>query len=267
MGVSSHDPPSLRASTASAAIQGRPQVAENNNHRDNILVMPGLVPGMHDLCLSSARRPLKWLVRLWRYAHKRTMILCAGKGGFVTDIQQVLTELKGSTDRAIAIVCAATLDEALQDLLSDSLKKAEPGKDDTLRGTTKAFLLGIDGPIGAFGVRAKLAYMLNLIDDETLEDLQKIATIRNKFAHHSDCNEFESSRVINTLRSMHAFKRMKLMVEGSKKDRERLQQDDGLERVAASIHGRLGAVVEIDFKSPKTVFLAAVLTLHEVLRP
>jgi hypothetical protein len=65
--------------------------------------------------------------------------------------------------------------------------------DDSLRSCLEAYLardsriakglLGPDQPLGSFGVKIKVAYLLGLIDDEMRADADVIRSVRNDFAH------------------------------------------------------------------------------------
>jgi len=77
------------------------------------------------------------------------------------------------SDVALVVVAAAFLDATLAALLAAFM----------IRGNTTTGLLTPDGPIGAFHVRARLAYALALISKSDCQDLCKVAEIRNQFAH------------------------------------------------------------------------------------
>ena len=82
--------------------------------------------------------------------------------------------LHTESDRAVVLITAAYLDDALAGLIRSALID-EPALVDEL--------LGVDRPLGTFSARIKLAYCLGLISRATLRDLELIRRIRNDFAH------------------------------------------------------------------------------------
>lgn len=96
--------------------------------------------------------------------------------GHAVDVwmNQFWTEIAGSTDRALAILSGAMLDEVLgillsalaidEDLLSDRLLKP-------------------DRPLGSFGPRIDACYLFGLISEREWKALRQVKNIRNAFAH------------------------------------------------------------------------------------
>lgn len=90
------------------------------------------------------------------------------------------------SDRSLAIIGAALLDEQLAELLASFFVENDKN--------TKS-LLSPNGPIGAFGVRVGLSYALGLIDTPTYRDLRLIQKIRNRFAHVSTDIDFTDNKI------------------------------------------------------------------------
>jgi DNA-binding MltR family transcriptional regulator len=82
-------------------------------------------------------------------------------------------EFQGESDRIVAIVGGAYLDELLTSLLRSVFIREEDAE----------VLLSEIGPLGSNGSRCKLAYCLGLIRKHQRDDLAIVAKIRNKFAH------------------------------------------------------------------------------------
>ncbi|HTU24788.1 MAG TPA: hypothetical protein VMF30_05295 [Pirellulales bacterium] len=81
-------------------------------------------------------------------------------------------------DRAIAVLGAALLDEALTNALKQSWRN-----DGAKRTANALDTLLRDGGALSFRVKIDLAYLTGLIGPETHADLTIIKNIRNKFAH------------------------------------------------------------------------------------
>jgi hypothetical protein len=90
------------------------------------------------------------------------------------------------SDRSLVIIGAALIDEEIEELLGSFFIED--------RETSEA-LLSPTGPLGAFGVRNKLAYALGLIDTPTYKDIKLIQKIRNQFAHISADIDFSDSKI------------------------------------------------------------------------
>jgi hypothetical protein len=77
------------------------------------------------------------------------------------------------SDRGCALVAGALLDERLAALLMAVFR--EPA--------TASTLLEINGPLGSFATRTKLAHCLGLVSPDEFHDLGLVCKIRNEAAH------------------------------------------------------------------------------------
>jgi len=95
------------------------------------------------------------------------------------------------------MMAAAWLDDSLEFYLRRVLSRDQKVADQ---------LFGFDRPLGSFGARIKLAYLLGMISDEVRRDLDTIRTIRNDLAHvrypiSTNCREFrERCRTLSVYR-------------------------------------------------------------------
>ncbi len=96
-------------------------------------------------------------------------------------------ELDQESDRSVAIVAAALIDEALASLIERKLIPAE--KNDF------CIFSQINSPIGTFSSRINACYQLGLISLEMHKDLHFIRKIRNKFAHEPFDLTFENDAI------------------------------------------------------------------------
>ncbi len=97
-----------------------------------------------------------------------------------------LNEVFGASDRSAAIVGAAYLEDKLTDCIGSRLV------DDK---ATCEKLFKPNKSIGNLGVKADLGFLLGLYGEETRDDILRIATMRNWFAHWSDHTTFATREV------------------------------------------------------------------------
>lgn len=94
--------------------------------------------------------------------------------------------LQGESDRAVSLITAAFLDDALELLLRKCLIDRAKITDE---------LFGSDRPLGSFSARVKMAYCLGHISRRTFEDLEVIRSIRNDFAHSRESITFATPSI------------------------------------------------------------------------
>jgi len=93
------------------------------------------------------------------------------------DANSFYDELNSSGDRAAAIVAGAVLEDQLRILLSSFCRE------DLSNKYKKKIFEGAAAPFGAASGRTLASYCFDLIDLLTYQNLSKIQSIRNKFAH------------------------------------------------------------------------------------
>lgn len=104
----------------------------------------------------------------------------------------MIEEIVGQSDRAAAIVAFAYLDDSLTEVVQSHLYNYKH-KGENIRKT----LFKGAGPLATFSARRRLAYLLGLFGPKTFADLERIAQIRNEFAHTRLVRTFESQRIRN----------------------------------------------------------------------
>lgn len=104
------------------------------------------------------------------------------------DLKNFWSELDEQTDRGVAVLAAGYLEWRLR----ESIKCCFPIWDDHAE-----HVFGSDRKGGRMGFweNSEVAYSLGLIGPIALKDLQRIGTIRNKFAHNPSVNSFDNARV------------------------------------------------------------------------
>lgn len=97
-----------------------------------------------------------------------------------------LVEIEGASDRIMAIVGAAQVDESVRDLIRSVM----------VDGEDRNKALEPEGLLGSFMARVKMASALGLIGADIRNDLAMIARIRNLFAHRVSGVTFLSPEVV-----------------------------------------------------------------------
>lgn len=104
------------------------------------------------------------------------------------------------SDRPLAITLPALLEELLQELLR---QKMRPDKE------IAAEFFRPSGPLGNYGAKVRMAYMLGIIDTNVYKDLVTIGKIRNRFAHQIDVPKFKDPTIKKWIESMYAYKTLR----------------------------------------------------------
>ena len=103
-------------------------------------------------------------------------------------ITAFLDELKTQTDRGIAVITAAVLDELLQMLLiARFIKLGSQHKE--------ALFDKIGAPLSSFSAKIELAFALGVISNEARLALHLVRDVRNKFAHRIEPLTFDHPEV------------------------------------------------------------------------
>jgi Mannitol repressor len=92
------------------------------------------------------------------------------------------------SDRGVALIGAAYLDDILLKLLQAHLIEAASSKE------FKEFFSGL-GLLSGFSSRIKAAYLLGLIGEKVYRDLEYVRKIRNQFAHNPWDLSFDDQQI------------------------------------------------------------------------
>jgi hypothetical protein len=111
----------------------------------------------------------------------------------------IIAEIMGERDRAAAIIAAGFLDGKLTEAIKACLRADEDTANRLFRPT---------GPLGAFGNKALIGYMLKLYRKETREDFRLIGEIRNCFGHVAEPMTFATPYVLERCEKLTLVKRV-----------------------------------------------------------
>lgn len=103
------------------------------------------------------------------------------------DLASFTAELQQESDRGLALVAAALIDEKLGETLAAFFCE-----------TYKASRLLSDGnaPLGSFSARIQLCHALGLIDAFEHSEIELLRKVRNEFAHARHGMSFKNTRIV-----------------------------------------------------------------------
>ena len=113
----------------------------------------------------------------------------------------------GATDRDAAVALGAIVENRLTIAIILALRQDAAVADELFRR---------NGPLGNFGTKIRLAYMLRLIDEDMLRDLKIVNKIRNAFAHDVAITNFAMAPVTDLIASLKAYKVHQELYESEK---------------------------------------------------
>ena len=111
----------------------------------------------------------------------------------------ILVEIASESDRGAAVIAAGFLDAKLSEAIKACLRDDKDTSNKLLKAT---------GPLGPFGSRIELAYLLRLFRKETRDDLLLISKIRNEFAHKHKPMNFGSREILKMCEDLGIIKRV-----------------------------------------------------------
>ena len=100
-------------------------------------------------------------------------------------------------DRDRAIVLSAIAENHLTSLLQLLMRRDEK--------EISQQLFSPSGPLGPFGTKIRVAYMLRILPPETHKDLMIVSKIRNKFAHDLSVKSFDDRQIASWVQGMHHY--------------------------------------------------------------
>ena len=122
-----------------------------------------------------------------------------------------------SSDRAMGIMWAAIVENHLTGFLRLIMYREDKQVADELFKPT--------GPLGAFGTKIRLAYLLRVLDPITYKDYISVSRIRNAFAHDLSKTSFDDQQISAWIKNMHIYGIVKDQSEAARmRIAERLQQ-------------------------------------------
>lgn len=148
------------------------------------------------------------------------------------------------TERGAALAICAALDHALGELIKSRMIDDNDAKE---------WMFNDVGPLGNFGIRIRIAYLMGIITHETREELITISKIRNTFAHNISASGFKYPRIQGL------FSGLKYIGIA------RLLQKDCLTKYN-SMHAKYRKIIQrYDLDDPRYAFIAVCLMLISIM--
>jgi DNA-binding MltR family transcriptional regulator len=98
------------------------------------------------------------------------------------EIYRAIQKIETDSDRAVAIVAAAILETHITNAIKRRWREDEKAD----------WMLRADGPLGSFGPKIDLVFLMGLISPEGHRDMTFIKKIRNEFAHELTVEDFNT---------------------------------------------------------------------------
>jgi DNA-binding MltR family transcriptional regulator len=133
-------------------------------------------------------------------------------------------QIKRDSDRAVAIVGAAIIEDRLAEFL---LRRC--ASNSSSQRTARNFF-GTNGPLGSFGAKIDAAFVFQHITKEAHEDLRLVKDIRNRFAHEIEIDSFAHDAISSRC------KRLQLVEHYFKDAGEQIER--GLDPMTSTSEGR-----------------------------
>jgi mannitol operon repressor len=102
------------------------------------------------------------------------------------DFSRFISELQQETDRGLALVGAALLDDKLANTLRSFFCEGK---------SAEALLKEGDAPLGTLSSRIELCFALGLIDEFEYQEINLIRKVRNEFAHSKHGTTFQTEKI------------------------------------------------------------------------
>lgn len=112
----------------------------------------------------------------------------AKKEASEADLVKFLEKFKSESERGVALAVCARLDVKIEEFLRETMVNDPKHVDSVFKP---------DAPLGSFGTRSRLCFLLGYITEVTYKDLKTIGDIRNEFAHKMEINSFNINSIKN----------------------------------------------------------------------
>ncbi len=126
----------------------------------------------------------------------------------------IIREIEDGSPRAVAVVAGAFVEEHLTKLIRWRMVRERIKSDVDLQG--QMFRPG--GPIGDFGTKINLAYLMGYISKDAWKELDTIRFIRNRFAHSVEINRWNIDWLMSRCNNLVLWEKIKIKIRRSDRD-------------------------------------------------
>jgi DNA-binding MltR family transcriptional regulator len=109
-----------------------------------------------------------------------------------------------SSERAMAIVLGQIVENRLTDYMRLLMRREKALADE---------LFNPSGPLGPFGTKIRVAYMMRILSEQSYRDLIIVNRIRNKFAHDLSVTSFSDRQITDWVKNMNMYSIIRKMSE------------------------------------------------------
>ena len=158
--------------------------------------------------------------------------------------------------RGLAVVAPAIVENRLTALLKAAMRQDEKVLHD---------LFHPGAPLGDFGVKIKLAYVLNLIHEDVYKDLTTVTKIRNAFAHDVRINSFDVPQIKDRVQSLRALSVWKSLLEKCQAELKEKPENNDLRLRTQILWGELSTVRD-GFRMCLRMYISKLVTAEKALK-
>ncbi len=137
------------------------------------------------------------------------------------------------SDRAVAVICTAIVENRLTAVLKASMKSDAEALTELFRPS---------GPLGNLGTKIRLTYLLGLIHQDVYRDLLLVTKIRNDFAHNVRITAFQDESIKNRVNSLRALAVWKSLQEHENSEIQSHPKDFDLKLRAQILRDELSTI-------------------------
>ena len=121
------------------------------------------------------------------------------------DLKEAFSEIESGSDRSVAIVCSAYVEDQLTAALKSKMEDDEVVLREMFRSS---------GPLGSFSAKINIGYLFRLYEKEVKRELDTIKEIRNSFAHIAKTRTFDSQRIRDLANNLTMSQRLDIYWKG-----------------------------------------------------
>lgn len=155
------------------------------------------------------------------------------------EIHKAILKLGSESDRAVAIIAATILETHITNAIKRRWHESPTVVDRMLR---------TDGPLGNFGPKIDLVFLMGLVSAEGHHDMVLIKKVRNRFAHYLDVESFETPLIKSWCLSLKHFENFVLTdaeLQGAPKGKGKLFGTVGMDATLKTAKGRYITAVQL----------------------
>lgn len=104
----------------------------------------------------------------------------------LTSYREIIDELHNASDRTLAIIGSALVENYLTDAIKRRLRQHANAANQLFQPT---------GAVGAFRSKVCLGFLMGIYEESIFDDLNRVATMRNDFAHKAEPLKFETPKI------------------------------------------------------------------------